>query len=248
MEKAKDRIYIPQFRHNTDTFKSEEVYRTMFDTMIKGFVYLSLSFREGKVVNYRYEEVNAAFEEITGLKRDKIIGRKAFELFPDIERVWIDKINETIYIGQPVYYEGCFLDTDTGYEAVFYIPEDGKAAIIFSDIFTYPFIIKEPDDLVFNCGQPFIFIDSDKDVVSFNKAADRVLNFDSKHNLKCGNKIDMIYPFSQAGGFNSALRKALDGAIVTFELKMLRFSGEQLWFELRLISAGDNKYSEPLFL
>ncbi len=66
--------------------KSEEEYSSLFSNMIDGFAYCQMVFDEaGKPVDFVYLQVNDAFERMTGLKRDLIIGKKASEVIPGIK-------------------------------------------------------------------------------------------------------------------------------------------------------------------
>ena len=47
----------------------------------------------GEPVDYIYLDVNAAFEKITGLQRDNIVGKKATEIFPEMEKSDFDWLN-----------------------------------------------------------------------------------------------------------------------------------------------------------
>ena len=60
---------------------------------------------DGKPYDYRYLWVNLAFGEITGLKRENIIGRTVLELFPDIEKIWIDTYGKVALTGKCVQFE-----------------------------------------------------------------------------------------------------------------------------------------------
>ncbi len=48
--------------------------------------------KHGKPINYVFLEVNQAFEKLTGLARDKVIGRKVTEVIPGIEKAEFDWI------------------------------------------------------------------------------------------------------------------------------------------------------------
>ena len=54
--------------------------------MIDGFAYCQMIFDEkGKPVDFVYLQVNDAFERITGLKRDSVIGKKYHQQYPGIK-------------------------------------------------------------------------------------------------------------------------------------------------------------------
>jgi len=66
--------------------KSEEEYSSLFANMIDGFAYCQMIFDEkGKPVDFVYLQVNDAYERITGLKRDAVIGKKVSQAIPGIK-------------------------------------------------------------------------------------------------------------------------------------------------------------------
>ena len=65
--------------------KSEEEYSSLFANMMDGFAYCQMIFDEvGKPVDFVYLQINDAFERITGLKRDLVVGKKVTEAIPGI--------------------------------------------------------------------------------------------------------------------------------------------------------------------
>src|SRR4051812_9936001 len=44
--------------------------------------------------DWRYVAVNRAFETVTGLNREAIIGRSVYDVFPDISPEWVREIFE----------------------------------------------------------------------------------------------------------------------------------------------------------
>ncbi len=62
---------------------SEEKYRSLFENMINGYAYCRMIFDEkDKPADFMYVEINDAFEKLTGLKRETVIGRKVSEAIP----------------------------------------------------------------------------------------------------------------------------------------------------------------------
>ena len=67
--------------------KSEEEYSSLFTNMIDGFAYCQMIFDENdKPVDFVYLQINDAFERITGLKRETVVGKKVTEAIPGIEK------------------------------------------------------------------------------------------------------------------------------------------------------------------
>lgn len=68
---------------------SEDRYRLLFESTNQGFCILEMLYNaSGQATDYRFLEVNSAFEVQTGLRG--AIGKTARELVPDLEQHWID--------------------------------------------------------------------------------------------------------------------------------------------------------------
>jgi PAS domain S-box-containing protein len=63
--------------------ESEEKYRSLFENMINGYAYCKMIFDEkDEPSDFIYLEINDAFERLTGLKREAVVGRKVSEAIP----------------------------------------------------------------------------------------------------------------------------------------------------------------------
>ncbi|AZG75638.1 HWE histidine kinase domain-containing protein [Methylocystis rosea] len=77
---------------------SESRYRLLFESIDESFTVVEpLYDEEGHAVDYRFLEVNPAFEAITGLKN--VAGRRGRELVPSLEKDWIDTIGRVAASG-----------------------------------------------------------------------------------------------------------------------------------------------------
>ena len=71
--------------------ESEGRYHGLFDSMLDGYALHEMIYDEdGRPVDYRFLEINPAFERLTGLKAKDIVGRTVQEALPGIEQHWID--------------------------------------------------------------------------------------------------------------------------------------------------------------
>ena len=62
---------------------SEEKYRSLFENLINGYAYCKMIYDEkGAPADFMYLEINAAFEQLTGLKREAVVNRKVSEAIP----------------------------------------------------------------------------------------------------------------------------------------------------------------------
>ena len=116
--------------------ESEAKYRTLFETLIEGFCTIEMIFdADGKPVDYRFLEINPAFETQTGLRNAQ--GRLMRELAPDHEAHWFEIYGKIALTGEPVHFENEARALGRHYDVHAYRvggPESRKVAILFSDI------------------------------------------------------------------------------------------------------------------
>jgi PAS domain S-box-containing protein len=115
--------------------ESEERYRMLFEHLGEGFALCEMIYDEdGQAVDYRFLAANPAFEQLTGLKREDVIGRTVREVIPDIEEHWIDTYGEVVRTGKPVRFEGLAAPLGRYYEVLAFSPEKGRFAALFIDV------------------------------------------------------------------------------------------------------------------
>lgn len=86
---------------------SEQRYRTLFSVMAEGFALQEVIMDEtGQAVDYRFIEVNPAFEQLIGIHRDQLIGHNIRALLPNAISPWIEKYAQVVRSGEPAHYEG----------------------------------------------------------------------------------------------------------------------------------------------
>lgn len=116
--------------------RSEERYRTLFNTLIEGFCTIEMIFdAHGKPVDYRFLEVNPAFERQTGLHNAK--GRLMRELAPDHEKHWFEIYGKIALTGKSAHFENEAKALGRIYDVFAYRiggPRSRKVAILFNDI------------------------------------------------------------------------------------------------------------------
>ncbi len=86
--------------------KSEEQYRTLFETMLNGFAYCQMVYEQGVPVDFIYLDVNKAFEQQTGLKN--VIGKRVSEVIPGIresDTELIERYGRVAAGGKPEQFE-----------------------------------------------------------------------------------------------------------------------------------------------
>jgi PAS domain S-box-containing protein len=117
--------------------ESEEKYRNLFDSIDEGFCIAEMIFDpDGAPEDYRFLEVNPAFEKHTGLRH--AVGKRIRELKPHHEEIWSSIFGRIALTGraerfekEAKHLEGRWLDV-----YAFRVGRSGerKVAIIFTDI------------------------------------------------------------------------------------------------------------------
>jgi PAS domain S-box-containing protein len=114
---------------------SEERYRELFTSMIDGFALHAIICDEnGKPVDYRFLEINPAFERLTGLKSENLIGKTVFEVLPNSESYWTEIYGNVALTGRSTFFENYSRELDRYFEVSAYCPQPGQFAVIMVDI------------------------------------------------------------------------------------------------------------------
>jgi len=115
--------------------ESEKRYRILFEKMTSGFALHEMIYDEnGKAIDYRFLEVNPAFEKLTGLKAIELLGKTVKEVIPGIEQYWIETYAEVVKSGKDKVFENYIKEMNKYYEVSAFSPEKGKFAVTFTDI------------------------------------------------------------------------------------------------------------------
>ena len=126
---------------------NEGHYRALFDNMSEGFaIHEMIPGPDGSPCDYRILDVNPAFERMTGLKRNEIIGKGVLELFPDSEPDWFESYGNVALTGNPVHVRAVSKQFDRWYQISAYRHANDQIAAVFSDITERKRAEKQIDD------------------------------------------------------------------------------------------------------
>jgi PAS domain S-box-containing protein len=115
--------------------ESEERYRSLFSAMTDGFALHEIICNDqGKPCDYRFLDINPAFERLTGLKREEVVGRIVSDVLPDNDTYWVDIYGKVALTGESVHFENYASAPDRHYEVFAYRPAPRQFATIFTDI------------------------------------------------------------------------------------------------------------------
>ena len=121
-----------------DLKTSEEQYRTLFNNMIDGFARHKIVLDDsGQPVDYEFLEVNPAFEQLTGLRREDLLGRRARAVLPGIGNDptdWIGVFGRVALTREPAYFEAYLAALGRWCSVQAYSSEKGYFTALFEDI------------------------------------------------------------------------------------------------------------------
>jgi PAS domain S-box-containing protein len=115
--------------------KLEQDYQTLFREMLDGCALHEIILDgQGQPVDYRFLAVNPAFERITGLKSEEVVGRTVLQVLPDTERHWIDTYGRVALTGVPTQFDNFSVELGKYFEVRAFRPAPGQFACIFVDV------------------------------------------------------------------------------------------------------------------
>lgn len=115
--------------------ESEEKYRNLFEKMSEGFALHEIVCDDaGKPIDYRFLEINPAFERLTGLKRGDILGMRVSSVLPGDDPIWVERYGNVVLSGRPDHFDHYSPPLKRHYDVFAYPVGDRKFAVLFTDI------------------------------------------------------------------------------------------------------------------
>ncbi|MEE8194515.1 MAG: PAS domain S-box protein, partial [Dehalococcoidales bacterium] len=118
--------------------ESERKYRSLFDNMLNGFAYCKILVDENnQPIDFIYLEVNDAFERLTGLRREDVIGRKVTEAIPGTKESHpglFGIYGKVALTGEATEFDIDFKPLGISLAISVYSPQKGYFIAVFEDI------------------------------------------------------------------------------------------------------------------
>jgi len=116
--------------------ESEARYRALFENMSEGFaIHEIITDESERPVDYRFLDLNPAFERLTGLPRHETVGRTVREVLKGIEPFWIETFGRVALKGEPYQFERYYPEPlNRWFEVHAYSPGPRRFATVFMDI------------------------------------------------------------------------------------------------------------------
>ena len=113
-------------------------YEFLFSNIRTGYAYHRMVLDDGGTpIDYVFLEVNDAFEELTGLKRADLVGRRVTEVLPGIEQGefdWIGTYGDVAMQGTIYQFDQHSAELDRWYSVTAHSPERGFFVVVFHEI------------------------------------------------------------------------------------------------------------------
>jgi len=115
--------------------ESEERYRLLFSEMNQGIaLYQIILDEDGVPVDYSFTDVNDYFLKMFNMTREDVIGKRATEVMPKVEKYWIDEFGKVALTGVSSNFENYFEQTGHYYSTHSYMTKPGSFAVLARDI------------------------------------------------------------------------------------------------------------------
>lgn len=110
-------------------------YHLFLNNMTDGFAFHQLiQHPETKKYDYRFLMINPAFERLTGLTSQRLVGKTVLEMIPNTEQSWIETYQNVALTGSSVHFDRFHQEINRHFRVYAYCPMPGYFACIFHDI------------------------------------------------------------------------------------------------------------------
>jgi diguanylate cyclase len=241
------------FQDITAEHKANRNYYLLFQEMIDAYALHEMIYDPyGKPVDYRFLAVNSAFEHMTGLKAEDIIGKTVLEVLPETEQYWIETYGHVAMSGEAIRFENYTVTSDKYFLVSAYKPAPNQFACTFSDVTMRvraenesQRIMSRMRALLDNSPSPIMIVDETGQFVEVSKEAERIMG-------SSGAKTDSPY----AAGASMAMiaekvkrvsRQSAQNDQVLKSLDVFKLAGNKRYFESRLFPIHTLSQDKRLF-
>ncbi|MFI5259690.1 MAG: PAS domain S-box protein [Candidatus Limnocylindrales bacterium] len=147
----------------------ETRYRQLFTEMLGGIaIHEIICDAGGTPVDFRFLEVNPAYEALTGLRAADIVGKRAREVVPGLEQDEIERYGRVALTGVPDQFESHNAALGREYEVRAYRPAPGQFAVILQDLTPLRERTAFAETIIASAGEGIVAFDKDLRYVVWN--------------------------------------------------------------------------------
>ncbi len=115
-------------------FMSEKRYRSLITAMNEGVALYEMIYENNKAVDYRFLDVNPAFEHIMHIQKSQIVNQLASQYYGTESPPFLEAFSNVVRTGKPMTFETFFPPLEKHFLLSVFIPEHGQIATIYYDI------------------------------------------------------------------------------------------------------------------
>jgi PAS domain S-box-containing protein len=131
--------------------KSEKKYHSLYSSMNEGVALHKIVYNQyGEAQDYIITDVNQAYEDLTGNKRNDVVGKKASNVYGTKIPLYIDIYSKVAEKGESNQFETYFKPFNKYFSISVTSPEKGKFFTIFEDITRRKLAEKQKQNLLEN--------------------------------------------------------------------------------------------------
>ncbi len=115
--------------------ESETQFKLLFNKMTNGFaLYEIILDNNMNPCDYKFVRINPAFEKLTGLSAEKVLGKRASEVLTQTEDYWVQMYGKVALTGKSIEFENYYPELKKHFQVNAFCPKKGFFATIFEDI------------------------------------------------------------------------------------------------------------------
>ncbi|MDD1727631.1 MAG: PAS domain S-box protein, partial [Methanospirillum sp.] len=192
-------------------------YQQLFEASEAGIALHEIVYDENRIpIDYLFLDVNPAFEKITGVDANNLIGKTILEVFPATEPYWIENYGRVVLTGKTTHLENFHHDIGKYFEVTVYSIQNSKIVALIQDASErkrYEIHLRETnaylDNLISNANVPIIVWDPSLMITRLNHSCELLIGRLEQDVVK--KPISMLFPPEQIEASMRLIRTTLEG-------------------------------------
>jgi len=241
------------FQDITAERKANQNYQLLFNEMVDAFaLHEIICDDQGTPIDYKFLAVNPAFEKMTGLNAEDIVGKTVMEVLPGTEPYWIETYGKVALTGESVSFENYAAPTGKYFRVMAYQPAPMQFACTFSDDTTrvraekdLNRILSRLKSLLANSPSPIIIFDSKGNIVEISASAEKMLGLSD--NVAGTKNISQLGLPDVVEKAQRLLQSSQREEKIIETIDVYEIEGGKRYFESRIFPIDVADYNENLF-
>ncbi len=234
---------------------AETRWRRIFEGLHEGFLLGEIIYDEGgNAVDWRYLEINRAWEAMTGLSSEGVQGRLLSEVIPGAEPEWVRDFNQVVVSGIPATFLREVAPLGRIFEVHAYRPEPGRFAALFLDVT----VRQRAETKIRESEERLRFVLDSMPQKIFTATADGSLDYCNPQwteytglsfdQFKDWGWLQFVHPDDQAGNVRIWKQALASGEPFEFEQRFRHHDGSYRWHISRALALRDENLQTRMWV